>query len=498
MFFWYFLISLPLLLIYLMFLICLVIYKSIIIAILKMRYGTNLITVDSIDSFFTLGMFQDNFSYILTTMRTDVKEENLMEKLIEALDGTFIKNADQLKKLHGSLKNFMGFPFLLKKKLEAADFVTLIDVDRDGYESLNHLIHEYCTSSLHTNKKLLIDSTILKCSNEWKIKNNFKIDQIPLLFKVHHVVGDGLSIMNLIVQSFGDDKFVIDKIIEEFNNRQKPANAWKRLLEDIVSFFLLPGFMVCEIIKRSLNSKVFIGGVGSGEQYFAKTVGDDNMSVQKIKGLKNKIGDCRFTEILITAISASLCDYFRKKGVEIPKTVAAFIIVVLEMQSLIKNGVPNLTNQFKLLPVEIPIEIGSDSMLKRLNDTKKYTRSPDLPVMCMMQRLFINHIFGLFPRPIKKIFYRANYTSLSLSNIPGIHRITFLNGVELDEVHFFIINRKELGGIGFSIITYADKLHLAFKAQDNMISSQEDCQKIVDNVFNYINQLSLEICNKDI
>ncbi|XP_056632771.1 uncharacterized protein LOC130442573 isoform X1 [Diorhabda sublineata] len=493
----YLLISLPVLPAYLIFLMCLVIYKYIIFAILKMKYNKNLSPIESIDSFFTLGEFQDNFSNILITMETDIKEKSLQERIIKHFERTIIKNTNHFRKIHSSVHSYMGFSFLLREEIQAADFVNIIDVNEDSYEYLNHFIYEYCMKPLPKHNKLLMDATILKCGNNWKMKNNFRIDQIPVLFRIHHILGDGLSIMNLFIQLFGDDKLVIDEVIGEFHNRHKYNNFWMRLLEDVYSFLILPGFMICEVIRRCMNNRVFIGSTGSGKQYFAKKVGDDTMSLQKIKALKKKIGNCRFTEILIAAISASLCDYFRKKNGVIPKTVAAVEAVVQEMVNLNQNGLPELKNQFKFFPFEIPIEIGSDSMLKRLNAIRNYTRSPDSTVIFMMQRLFLHNLMGLLPRPFIEMFFKTKYTSLALSNLPGIKKITLFNGIKIEEIYFFVLGRKETG-MGYSLITYDNKMHLAFKAHDNIISSQEDCQKLVDDVFKYLNELSKELSDKSI
>ncbi|XP_057658175.1 uncharacterized protein LOC130895072 [Diorhabda carinulata] len=244
-------------------------------------------------------------------MKTSINEEDLEAKMIEALDETIMKNAEHFKKILGSLHKFMGFPYVLKEDIKAADFVHIVDVEKDCYKTFGHLTYDYSMKPLPKNNKLLFETIILKCSNKWKEKNNFRIQHIPVLIKIHHILGNGLSIMNLFVQLFGDDKYVIDNVIREFNKRYKRSNFWMRLLQGVYSFLLLPGFMVCEGIKRNFNKTAFIARAGFGKQYFVKKV-DDTISVQKIKNLKKKIGDCSFTEILLTAISASCYDYFRE------------------------------------------------------------------------------------------------------------------------------------------------------------------------------------------
>lgn len=444
MYLWYLLISLPLLPVSLISLTCFAVYKGIVFAILKLKHGKDLTTITSIDSFFTLRKFQDAFSHIIIIVNSKASEEDLKRKLMEVLDDKIIKNVEHFKKIHSSLHSFMGYQFLLKEEVEVDDIVTMVDVEKDGYESINHLLHEYSIKPLPKQNKLLFEMIIVKSSKEWRIRNNLKVEQIPLLVRMHHVLGDGLSTMNLFIQLIGDDKVVLDEVVETFNRRDI-SKCWMRFLQNIHMFLLFPGFFIYNGIqmfnynKRFGHNKMF---EGSGKPYFASKVGDDEL-LDRVKSLKREIGNYSFNEILFTAISAALHNHLRKKNNKIPTTIGAATTATQHLENVNKNGLPLLINQFAFATFEFPIEIGSESTLERINAIKKNIRSPDTLINFMIIRFVLWYLLGLFPSCINLILSKVKRVSLGISNLPGVRRITVLNGMKIDEAYFFMLTGEK-------------------------------------------------------
>lgn len=439
---WYLVISIPLLPVYLTFLACMVVYKIIIIAILKLKHGKDLTTITSNDSFFGLGKFRENLFNIMFTMNTNMSEEALKERMVDAINVKMMKHEQHFKKIHSSLHNCMGYSFLLREyDIKAADFITIVDVEKDRYESVNHLTYEYCMKPLPKQNKLLFEVIIVKSNKEWRLRNNFKVEQIPILIRMHHLLADGLSTMNLYVQLFGDDKAVIDEVIEKFNKNHKRSQFWLELLQNIYFFLLLPGYVVYHGIHTYGNDRGFMSNLGSGKQHFTYKVGDDAMLIQKMKNLKNKVGNFGFTDILITAISASIYEYGKKSG-KIPKSIEAISAGVRDMKKINGNGLPILMNQFGYITYEIPIDIKSESLLKRVDAIKECRDASDPITNFMIIRMLLSYTMGLIPNYFKKLLFQTNSAILGLSNLPGIKKISVLDGIEIEDMYFSVINRE--------------------------------------------------------
>ncbi|XP_057658161.1 uncharacterized protein LOC130895064 isoform X1 [Diorhabda carinulata] len=495
---WYLSLSLPLLPVYLTFLACLLVYKSIIIAILKLKHGKNLTIITSNDSFFGLGKFRENLSNVLFTMNTEMSEEALRERMVQAINMKMIKYEQHFKKIHSSLYNFMGYTFLIKEDdVRATDFVTILDVEKDRYESINHLAYEYSMKPLPKQNKRLFEIIIIKSSKEWKTRNNFKVEKIPVLMRMHHLLADGLSTLNLNVQLFGDNKVVINEVVDKFNTNRKRPQYWLEILQNIYFFLLLPGYIIYHEIHTYGNYRGFMNNLGSGKQHFIYKVGDDNMMIRKIKTLKNKIGNCSFTQILITAISASIYEYSKKAG-KIPISIETINAGVRYLKPMNENGLPILMNQFGYVIHEIPIDIKSDSLLRRIDAIKECTKISDIVKNFMIMKTLLCYTMGLLPNYFKKLFFQTNSAILAISNLPGIPKINFLDGIDVEEIYFFVLNRETDIGMGISIMTYDEKIHLGLQVYESIIPSQDDCRQILDNIFKTLNDIFTDFSDQNV
>ncbi|CAH1112630.1 unnamed protein product, partial [Psylliodes chrysocephalus] len=251
------------------------------------------------------------------------------------------------------------------------------------------------------------------------------------------------------------------------------------------------GYLILTFFKGALNK--FEGPYTSTKHHVAfRAEKSGEHLLRAIKKLKNDIGDTSFSEIILTAVSASLYNQFQKHYHRVPKSVSLAIIATRDLKPMNVNGVPKLRNQFGFVNLEIPIKTGSSSLLHRMDLLKKNSRnlmkSPEL----LIRNYISFNLLQLIPVPVIKVLFPLKNIWGCISNLPEFPKIVLFNGYEVEDAYFFTIQRDQMT-TGFSLISYDSRIHLGFIADVASVASKEDCDEIVNDVFKNIDLLKLEV-----
>lgn len=145
---------------------------------------------------------------------------------------------------------------------------------------------------------------------------------------------------------------------------------------------------------------------------------------------------------------------------DIPDFVTTAIPVICCKDDFLK---PKLQNNFAMAMLDLPINIGVNSMLQRLTAIKKQTsmlkKSNDIEVYYLktfnshfysfiylqINYLLVNKLSELFPHIALKHGLKANNLTLTISNVPGLPQISMMNGSKILDVVFFTPHRGNTG-----------------------------------------------------
>lgn len=204
-----------------------------------------------------------------------------------------------------------GYPYFLKEKFRSEDFITIIDTQITKYSCIKDIIYDFSSKGLPLDGKALWEIIVIQATTEWKYKSGLKEDQIAIILRENHTVTDGLSLMNLIANSFGDQVMDLSMYLKNIPRSPK-SNIVAKLSKYLLLFMIVPGHLLIASLQKKLNRKLWKAPNIVHKQNVAYKCEDGRGLVEKIKIMKRDIGDVSFTEILIAAISASLNRHFLK------------------------------------------------------------------------------------------------------------------------------------------------------------------------------------------
>lgn len=190
---------------------------------------------------------------------------------------------------------------------------------KDTFSINNHVFLEKHDDTVNDEKLNAICEKILNAAyppnkSPWEVHlvKNYNSDQLPpndklgdqttiaILFKVHHCLADGYSMLNALVEGFGQSSLANVEL-------PKPRSPKRNFWENLTSYIFLPFSSFYEIsyaashLFRSSPWKV-PDKEKEWHQFCAKS---DFILINRVKFIKNQLG-VSFTSVLLSAISSAI------------------------------------------------------------------------------------------------------------------------------------------------------------------------------------------------
>ncbi|XP_072384311.1 uncharacterized protein [Diabrotica undecimpunctata] len=430
--------SIPVLPFYLLFILVFFIFKQIIFVMLRYKYGNRLVELNHSDTYYCVGKDTDNCSIHFLILNSDLTAEDMAKKIVNCVDTKLVQNSKQIKNLFTSLNSTMGYNYLLSEEAVAKNHVSLLDVQERGWTNINQLAYDYSNEPLPLNKYLW-EMVVIKASDEWKVNNGFKKGQVILFTRLHHAIGDGLSGMNLLCRLLGtSDTF--DNFLKTMSKNIKSKNCVLQFFQNLYFFFIIPGLMVVEGYKITKNETLWCNKPCTGKNRFAIKVEDG--VIEKVSTIRREIKGCTFSEVLMTATSKAFYDHFKNKKMAIPINLGTFLVSLTDLDNLNVNGIPQMKNRFGIVALPLPVDVKSDSMVTRLNSVKEFTRNPEISVQFAIRHFLYTHLLGYFPPSIRMFLLPVKFSTIVISNLPPIDKISVFGGVELDDMYLLFYTKQ--------------------------------------------------------
>lgn len=205
---------------------------------------------------------------------------------------------------------------MLRSTSTVDDLVSTVEITEDNSnysKSIEEIFSECGRQHFPVNNTSMWQMITINAPASWKTKQNLKHNQYPILIRIHHVIGDGLSLTTNLVNIFSDEPVDFTKNLSQSMKHSLPKepSAIEKILQFLHVIMLTPGYVFLRKFIRDAPQDVKIfkpAPAVSGERdfYFMH----DEKVLETIKRIKKNVGDTAFIEIIFTVLSKSFENYF--------------------------------------------------------------------------------------------------------------------------------------------------------------------------------------------
>nr|CAI5822514.1 unnamed protein product [Callosobruchus analis] len=410
----------------------------------------------------------------------------------------------------------MGYAFYLKDHLKKSDCAVTLNVGGASEEfleksELTDVLSQCGNRPLPLNNKCLWEAVTL--NKPLRTEDMEKgVYTYVVIFRSHHSMGDGMSIVNFLLRNLADDQRTVHsnlkKLVRTMNKRDvilgKPGvvNTIKNTLK-LVKFVLISPTVIREEQLRFMNNTNSLHGPRlSGEKHIVySTESSEERLLDAMKQMKNGVPGATFNVVALTAVSRAMQRYFDMNCKNTPSSLIATMplpMSVPEVKTKIKLQNSLSTAQL-FLPMLRSQATVREQMAAVVGQVRAITRKPDVVVRYLMIHGFV----GYLPRNIIRTFLTASgVATFSFSNIPGLpateccqHKMRdiifitpnltkcgkdykkYSNNLELQYSDY----QKYISGLGFSMITYRGTLSLGLIVDRSLIPFKQAAQGLLDS-----------------
>lgn len=266
-------------------------------------------------------------------------------------------------------------------------------------------------------------------------------DRFFLMFRIHHSIGDGVSL----VKAFGT--CLSDKPVEEPKlNRFGTKGIWMKAIQTMLEG---PGLMLARLLQRS-DQNVLHGPSLSGEK---KVAWSERIELDLIKKIKSTTGTT-VNDVLMSCLAGALRKYMLENSTNMPQNISANIPVDMRQSKKIQ-----MDNQFSVIFLDLPLD--EEDPMELLMSTKKRMDQVKASPESLLNNLFCRYSMARLPNRVSRfmIDWFSRKSTIVLSNVPGPPQKFSIKGLDVEDVIFWPPQRVNIA-IGVSILSYNDGVHI--------------------------------------
>uniref|UniRef100_T1J7V5 Uncharacterized protein n=1 Tax=Strigamia maritima TaxID=126957 RepID=T1J7V5_STRMM len=359
----------------------------------------------------------------------------------------------------------------------------------DSFCLENHVWPYPCTPPINENE---LYQMLTQISNEfmpigqpsWLIniltlsKNYYGSDHYVLLLRFHHTITDAVSALRLLAHCFFDTG--IDKLMSSRSYLKLRKNPNKiSLLKLVQSMFLVPYYLTKQMVQQDRN--ILHGRRLSGIKLCRMST---PVSLDRVKIIK-AVTDTTVNDVLLSCVGAALKAHFKTEEVVAPRKVHAALAVTFHAM----RDEPELKNKCSSVTFKFRMETCS-SLANLMNTHKQMTKLKTklfLPInlMCVSLVNIIPSCLTWFPM-------RFIGTTFILSNVAGPQVPCYNNGNIIVRFAGFVphINRT---GIGITLFSFNGKIYFAMSVDDAIISNVKIVDRFLNSCVQEVDKLEKEL-----
>ncbi|CAG7837560.1 unnamed protein product, partial [Allacma fusca] len=286
------------------------------------------------------------------------------------------------------------------------------------------------------------------------------------IVRMHHVLGDGHSITNLIMRDFAQTDFKM----------QLPRRRGKSLWIEVPKILLFPivgTWQLADNLVESYDSENCWHTWGKLSKEYYTSISEP-IQMEMVKEIKERYG-VSVAAVLYTALCGGMRRVMEEAGQVIPESFASFNPVP------VRNHPPGLVNHISLMYVRWPLSIKAPIVrLKEINrNLKRLSSSTVSSVM-----FWLTQGNGLLPCWGQRAFHSRNYCTAITSIYPTPSTVPYLKGCPILESVIAIPLGPGQQGLSVMMMGTGGRVRVVANIEKN-ISPPED---IFRNLGSYITQ----------
>lgn len=271
--------------------------------------------VDFLDSFDVFWSLEDDATKsvinVLGVIESD-SSSSVVNNIKNKLQNIFPNNATD-KIFFRRNEEFGFFYWRRYSNIDINQYVEMVELpakpNSQNMEDLENLMNEIGNQSLPYNDEGLFKILITK----QRVGNyNSEKGEYGIIFRIHHSVGDGVALIEFLCKTLADN--IDDCPVNMFTNPEsyntKTSGTPKNLIDMMEKLWEMPICLIDGVLRKPDNNPLH--GPGLQNNRIFKWTEPDEKLLSMVKDIKNSVDQFKFTDILVTALSSGLHNYFSK------------------------------------------------------------------------------------------------------------------------------------------------------------------------------------------
>ncbi|XP_025987815.1 uncharacterized protein LOC105202586 isoform X2 [Solenopsis invicta] len=359
---------------------------------------------------------------------------------------------------------------------------------------------------------------------------NTNTRKIPILFRIHHSMGDGVALLGLLLKTIAEEEVTKEMRVKvkgitsadlrnsdwSFQNETNIVQFYeKKILAASMHFTYVTFSRVVQdlrdcfraSLKFSINATIELlkpqakkfdhknalhGPPQTGEKIVSYWL-ENNVTNDKSQNLLTKIRKIRkntaakFEDIVLAAFSVSVHKYHLRIGKSVPDALTTILPIRMSNENL------TLDNNFSIGFLRVCISNASGQTIsephrdsqffKRLQDISRANNELRKSSDVLLNFWFMKYFSALLPVKILKALL-SSHSTMAFSNIYGPEKIRILNN-SVSNIAFWIPN-KSTTALGFSLLSYGSNLHLSLIADKSIVKDGKAFMELLENTVHEI------------
>lgn len=231
--------------------------------------------------------------------------ETLKEKLRETY---------ALPKFNVAFKQDFGYSYMLREKSNFNNgFRKMEAINTENYKlsktELMLLLNEYANSDLPKDNTIPWEILIGSQPTEWKHDN---YNYYFALCRYHHAIMDGVALTELTLASHAGKDNTKTASEHALTRTNVTMTLCRLYTEAFLTVILIPSWFVSHFVLKRRDKHMLEGIKLSKQCHYVISTEDHPGYIEKVERIKSKIPGVSFSALLLTAISASLNEFFTK------------------------------------------------------------------------------------------------------------------------------------------------------------------------------------------
>ncbi|XP_076030027.1 uncharacterized protein LOC143018508 [Oratosquilla oratoria] len=296
--------------------------------------------------------------------------------------------------------------------------------------------------------------------------NDLEFSYYAVIFRIHHAMGDGKSLVRLLLTS------MVDNPMELPQSPQGAALCWWRIMRGlrfVWSMTHLPWALIRNLNHHDQSS--LHGFRLTGQKVIAWS---SAVSLDVVKRIKNQaLGTVN--DVIVTGLAAALNNHWENEG----EKPALWTTAVIPVDVTNPLDYTTLANHISLCTTEIPT--GGCPPISRYQSVRErleYLKSsPDVVV----NYFSLNMMSNLIPAPFARRLFNTHGVTMVVSNMPGPTETVSLFGDPVEDIMFSIPNKSRTG-VGVAVLSYRGLLRFSITVDAVLISNRVAAKRLLDDV----------------